>query len=120
MEQRKQVVYIAGAITSRLDTYQHYFSNAQMVLEFLGYTVLNPAWLPIGLPDKAYQAIDDAMLMKADVICLLQGWKESEGAKRERDIALENKMKIIYYKNIDIAKAIEERQAQGIEHLVRN
>ena len=39
-----------------------------MVLEHLGYIVLNPAWLPLGMEYEDYVAIDDAMLLQSDII----------------------------------------------------
>ena len=43
------VAYIAGKITDNLDTYQYDFSDCEMVLKELNYTVLSPAYLPVGL-----------------------------------------------------------------------
>lgn len=102
--------YIAGPITKRLNTYQYAFADAEMVLNYLGYKVLNPAWLPKGLKDEDYQRIDDAMLQTADVVVLLKGWERSKGARREARLAEQLGKKLIEYEQIDIRveKKVEE------------
>ena len=95
-------VYIAGPITKRLKTYQYAFADAEMVMNFLGYKVLNPAWLPKGLKDEDYQRIDDAMLQTADVVVLLKGWERSKGARREARLAEQLGKKLIEYEQIDM------------------
>ena len=94
--------YIAGPITKRLNTYQYAFADAEMVLNYLGYKVLNPAWLPKGLKDEDYQRIDDAMLQTADVVVLLKGWERSKGARREVRLAESLGKKIMLYETIDM------------------
>ena len=94
--------YIAGPITKRLNTYQYVFADAEMVLNYLGYKVLNPAWLPKGLKDEDYQRIDDAMLQTADVVVLLKGWERSKGARREARLAESLGKTVIKYEQIEI------------------
>lgn len=99
--------YIAGPIAKRLNTYQYTFADAEMVLNYLGYKVLNPAWLPKGLKDEDYQRIDDAMLRTADVVVLLKGWERSKGARREARLAEQLGKKLIEYEQIDM---MEEKE----------
>lgn len=94
--------YIAGLITKRLNTYQYAFADAEMVLNYLGYKVLNPAWLPKGLKDEDYQRIDDAMLQTADVVVLLKGWESSKGTRREARLAEQLGKKLIEYEQMDM------------------
>ena len=101
--------YIAGPITKRLKTYQYAFADAEMVLNYLGYKVLNPAWLPKGLKDEDYQRIDDAMLQTADVVVLLKGWERSNGARREARLAESLGKTVIKYEQIEIR--VEENAA---------
>ena len=102
--------YIAGPITKRLKTYQYAFADAEMVLNYLGYKVLNPAWLPKGLKDEDYRRIDDAMLTAADVVVLLKGWERSKGARREARLAEQSGKKLIEYEQMDmrVEKKVEE------------
>ena len=92
--------FISGPITNRIDTYQYAFADAQMTLEFLGYKVLNPAWLPKGLKDKDYETVNDAMLSVADTVVLLPGWEKSLGAKREARLAEEWGKTIVIYEQV--------------------
>ena len=94
--------FISGPITKRMARYQYDFADAQMTLEFLGYKVLNPAWLPKGLKDEDYQRIDDAMLQTADVVVLLKGWERSKGARREARLAEQLGKKLIEYEQMDM------------------
>lgn len=93
--------FISGPITNRIDTYQHFFADAQMVLEFLGYKVLNPAWLPKGLKIEDYVKIDNAMLECSDVIVLLPGWENSEGSWKEVELAKQLGKQIIAYEKVN-------------------
>lgn len=114
-KKKKRIVFLSGAITSRIRTYQYAFSEAQMVLEYMGYIVLNPAWMPIGMPLDAYREIDDAMLLQSDMICMLPGWEKSPGARRERDIAIASGIKSIEYQDIDIFKWLEEGRISNVD-----
>ncbi len=97
--------FISGPITNRIDTYQYAFADAQMVLEFLGYKVLNPAWLPKGLKIEDYVKIDNAMLECSDVIVLLPGWENSEGSRKEVELAKSLGIQIIAYEVVkDLVK----------------
>ncbi len=103
--------FISGPITKRLKTYQYAFADAQMVLEFLGYKVLNPAWLPKGLKDKDYETVNDAMLSVADAIVLLPGWEKSPGARREARLAEELRKQIMTYGQLD--NLVEKKGIMG-------
>lgn len=94
--------FISGPITKRMARYRYDFADAQMVLEFLGYKVLNPAWLPKGMEDEDYQRIDDAMLQTADVVVLLKGWERSKGARHEARLADQLGKKLIEYEQMDM------------------
>ena len=99
--------FISGPITNRIDTYQHAFADAQMVLEFLGYKVLNPAWLPKGLKIEDYVKIDNAMLECSDVIVLLPGWENSEGSRKEVELAMQLGKQIIKY---EVIKDLDKKE----------
>ena len=98
-----EVLYISGAITSDPHYYEK-FADAQMVLESLGYIVINPCILPAGMTYEQCMKIGLCFVETADVICMLPDWKKSPGAKVERYHAEEEKKRVILYDGLDTAK----------------
>ena len=95
-----EVLYLSGAITSD-PHYREKFADAQMVLEFLGYIVINPCILPAGMAYDQYMKIDLCYVETADAICMLPDWTKSPGAKIEKYHAGEEKKRIIRYAGLD-------------------
>lgn len=77
------IIYIAGPMSGKPDYNRPAFMEAQKYLESKGHIVLNPASLPIGLPEKSYMPICMAMLEQADAIYMLERWEDSVGARAE-------------------------------------
>ena len=100
MTHDKEIAYISGAISSD-PHYREKFANAQMVLESLGYYVISPTMIPPILTYDEHMNIDIPMVLAADTLCLFADWKESGGAPVERDLAMKNGKRIIYYKGVD-------------------
>ena len=89
-------IYIAGKVTLN-PNYKREFSLAETFYDSHGHIVLNPAALPDGLGEAAdYMRICLPMLLSADCVVLLPNWKDSGGAKIERDLAVYLGMKTIY------------------------
>lgn len=86
------IVYIAGPITGIPEKNLPAFEKAEQDLVDAGYAVLNPRTLEATAPpDATYQwflrkAL--GMLLMADVVALLDGWEESNGARLEQYVAL--------------------------------
>lgn len=84
-------VYISGKITGLpFEEVEDNFYHAQNRLEEEGFEVVNP--LENGLPREAewheHVKADIRLLLECDTIYLLENWKESKGARIERDIAV--------------------------------
>ena len=96
----KKTIYISGPITAATDEQQalnlRAFFKAEAKLQKLGFVVLNPAVLPVGLPYKSYMQIDVAMLQVCDCIYMLIGHACSPGAKGELAIAKSIKLEEFY------------------------
>ena len=82
-----KVIYIAGKMSGKADYGRTDFNAAEAYLSWKGWTVLNPACLPIGLKDDAYMPICLAMVNAADAVCWLEDGLQSIGAVLEVDYA---------------------------------
>lgn len=101
-------IYIAGAISNRLDTYKAVFDTAEVKLKSQGHIVWNPANNPIGLDYEQYFPVCFAMIDQSDAIYLLDGWQYSKGAVREYRYACDNG-KMIMYENPTPLQALQEK-----------
>ena len=90
------ILYISGPISSDMEQYKTKFDAAESYLNWKGHTVLNPAGHPFGLKYEDYLDIDLAMVRAADGIVMLNGWKQSNGAKVELAYAMQRKKKVFY------------------------
>lgn len=83
-------VYISGKISGASD-YLERFAQAEAMLAAKGYTVINPAkvcdHLPKSLTWEEYMAVTLSMLVIADAVYFLRGWRDSGGAVIERGVA---------------------------------
>ena len=91
------ILYLSGPISGSL-FYGLTFGASSFCLGVgKGHTILNPANLPKGLKDyEDYMRIGFAMIDAADAIVMLDGWKNSEGAKRELKYAILHRKKVYF------------------------
>ena len=90
------VIYISGPMRGLIDYGRQNFRQAEEFLrKRFGYTVLNPAVLPLDLNPESYMPICLAMLREADHIGLLPGWQDSAGANLELRFAQETDKHVI-------------------------
>ena len=99
MTHEREVAYISGAITHD-PNYKAKFADAEMVLDHLGYRVINPCILPEGLHYDEYMRIDLLLVEIADTLVMLPDWLQSDGATLEHDHAVKLGKRIIAYHGI--------------------
>lgn len=94
----EKIVYISGAITGTKD-YMERFGAAEKTLKYWGYKPINPAKTNSKLPEDTtwagYMRASIRLLMKADAIYMIRGWRKSKGAALEHLIAKALGMEII-------------------------
>ncbi len=91
-------IYISGKMTG-LDKkeYMQKFNTAEKRLKSKGYEVINPVTVAAyGLDYEKSMAVDLILLGSCDAIYMLDNWKESKGAKTERNHAMSKGIDIIY------------------------
>lgn len=99
------IVYLSGPIKG-VENYKDIFNRTAAALEDLGDIVINPAELPLGMPNNLYMPICLEMIKAADMVILLPGWDNSEGARLEKQFADYQEIK-----TMEIDLYIQERQA---------
>ena len=104
-------LYIAGPING-VKNYRERFEAAALAARALGWAVLNPATLPVGLPNDRYLPTCLMMLNSADAVMLLEGWEDSAGAMIEKLFAEYQGKEILLQKYVvgNIPRAIRERR----------
>ena len=95
------IVYIAGKMTGLQDLGRARFGAAEKALRENGNIVLNPAMLPVGMPQERYMPICLAMVSAADAVYALNGWMESNGATVEIRYAYYQGKPIIYESEVN-------------------
>jgi hypothetical protein len=99
-----KLAYIAGAY--RAPTPHEIKQNIRMAeavaIKYLqkGYAVIcphkNTALLDGVIPDEEFLKMYLAILFRCDVCVMMDGWKKSEGARKEHEFASQNGIWIIY------------------------
>lgn len=96
---KKIKIYISGPITGTND-YMERFSAAEKIITEAGFSAVNPAKVNAMLPEDTthdeYMEMSLTMLSMCDMIFMLDGWKESVGAKIEWEYAVNNGLGMMY------------------------
>jgi len=87
----RPILYLSGPMSGLPDNNYPAFHEAAAKLRAAGYTVINPAelGLPPGLEwiDYMRAAITAMMLGRAEALAMLPGWRDSDGALAEWELA---------------------------------
>ena len=113
-------IYISGKITDN-PNYKADFEAAELALKIAGFQPVNPAeeHLPDGATWADYMRQDIKLLCDCDAIYMLNGWRESAGAKIEHKLARDLGIEIIYEIKKPVKKPAynaEYRRAQYMKH----
>ena len=96
-------IYISGAITGT-DNHMERFEAAEKVITEAGYVAVNPAKINSNLPEGTtydeYMKLSMCLLEMCDVIYMLDGWEESNGANAELKHAITHKKTVCFEKMI--------------------
>lgn len=96
-----QIVFISGGMTGYTDWNHPAFDKKAFELRNQGYTVFNPASLPLGLEYQKYMEICLPMIEACDIVYFLYGWQYSKGARMEFDKAIECGKQLMFEEPID-------------------
>ena len=109
-------IYISGKITDN-PNYKAEFEAAELALKIAGFQPVNPAeeHLPDGATWADYMRHDIKLLCDCGAIYMLNGWKQSQGAKIEHKLARDLKLEIIY-EIVKPAYNAEYRRAQYLKN----
>ena len=69
----KGTCFISGAISSCLSEYRYHFSDAEQILNFIGYETLAPTVFPTeGFTYDQYMNMNKALLLSCDTVFIYQ------------------------------------------------
>lgn len=80
----RKKLFISGPVTG-VPYYWREFEKAQGFYEEMGYAVMIPSELPVGMSNADYARICLSMIDSADEVAFLPGWRDSIGCKLEHD-----------------------------------
>lgn len=102
-------VYLAGPITGDAGYRMKFAAVAHMIGKAEpGASILNPGALPEGMCRADYMAICLPMLLRADVVVLLPGWRSSGGASIEKRLADYLRIRTVEVSAEALQRAMEE------------
>lgn len=119
MEMKK--IYISGKITDNAN-YKADFEAAESALKIAGFQPVNPAEekMPDGATWADYMRHDIKLLCDCDAIYMLNGWRESAGAKIEHKLARDLGIEIIYErKTVNNAEYRREQYIKNREKILQ-
>jgi len=87
-QQHHKRIYIAGPMSGLPDCNRLAFHTEANHQRERGHIPLNPAILPEGLTQAEYMACSLPMVMLADELVMLPGWRDSQGATAEFHLAM--------------------------------
>ena len=106
--QPTELVYIAGPMTGKpIFNYPKFYGMAAMIERMYGCTVMNPARQPAGLTYDEYLRRASVDLFHADVMVLLEGWRESHGAVNEYEMMINRSDHVAIFTEKDVIENMD-------------
>lgn len=107
-------VYIAGPIEGDAGYRRKFAAAVNMIRKAEpGASILNPGALPDGMRRADYMAICLQMVLCADIVVLLPGWRSSGGAGIEKRLADYLRIRTVEVSAETLQKAMEEIGKEG-------
>ncbi len=101
MELKQLKIYIAGKMNGIPEFNEPMFRRAQEMIEKQGNIGINPHVINQGLDHSTQKSLcmknDIRELIECDAIMMLDGWRESKGAKLEFEISQYLGLEVAYY-----------------------
>ena len=92
-------VYVAGKVTGlpKNEVFRKFNESVRMLKEG-GHAVMSPAVLVLneGFGHEDYMHVCYAMIDVCDAVFMQRDWRDSEGARMEREYATDHRKRIIY------------------------
>ena len=98
-------IYLSGKITD-CSNYKEKFADIEKRLTALGHDVFNPCIFPSFMDYEQYMSLDFLALSFMDAIFLMDNWKYSNGARREKLEAERLGLRILTEKDILVAETL--------------
>jgi len=98
-------IYLSGKITD-CSNYKEKFAAVEKRLQALGHNVFNPCIFPSFMDYEQYMSLDFLALSYMDAIFLMDNWKYSNGARREKLEAERLGLKILTEEDILVAETV--------------
>jgi len=113
-------IYIAGPITDLPENNIDEFRIVETILKKKGYDTIVPHDLFSGIDTQHFTHMDYMNIClpaakNCNCLCFLEGWKESKGSIMEMELAIENKLKVVFAKNF-LPEYLAERQLRQTDN----
>ena len=111
---RRPIIYISGKITGNKNCKED-FAGAELFLREKGFNVINPCTAcELGFFEyEDFMRVDFALIDVADAVFMLENWRDSNGAFRERSYARAMRKTVLYQEDSELENCLAEFSRKG-------